>query len=207
MSGGDPRGSGGRDGPPQAQSIAGAVTDISERAMLLVHEEIELAKAEVSEKVASLLRGTVVAMAAGVFVVVAVVMALFGLALFAWWILPVGEKEFFWGFFAVAVGLIVLAVLAGYVAWRAVRAGTPPVPRMAMEEARKIRDSVSATPGGDGGTAGAYPADGAGGAAAPVAAVRDIPGWDPLPGEPHDAAVAGTGAASAGGTDVETNAR
>ncbi|MDE3070274.1 MAG: phage holin family protein [Acidobacteriota bacterium] len=208
MSSSERRGPGGREGQQQAQSIAGAVTEISERAMALVHEEIELAKAEVSEKVASLLRGTVVALAAGVFLVVAVVMALFGLALFAWWILPVGELEIFWGFFAVAAALVGMAALAGYAAWRAVRAGTPPVPSMAMEEARKIRESVSASPGAEGMAGQPYGASAHGEPAEPVGASRSIPGWDPLPTEPQDATDAEAGApAGAGDADAETNAR
>ena len=41
----------------QRQNIATAIAEVSERATLLVREEIELAKAEVTEKVTKLLRG------------------------------------------------------------------------------------------------------------------------------------------------------
>ena len=53
----------------QAASIAQAITEISERASLLVREEIELAKAEVTAKLTKLVRGAVVGIAAGIFVV------------------------------------------------------------------------------------------------------------------------------------------
>ena len=57
--------------PPgeQPQNIATAIAEVSERATLLVREEIELAKAEVSEKAMKLVRGAVVGAAAGIFVV------------------------------------------------------------------------------------------------------------------------------------------
>ena len=48
----------GRAGAPQ--NIATAITEVSERATLLIHEEIELAKAEVTEKTTKLARGAVV---------------------------------------------------------------------------------------------------------------------------------------------------
>ena len=44
----------------QPQNIATAVADISERATLLIREEIELAKAEVAEKSIKLARGAAV---------------------------------------------------------------------------------------------------------------------------------------------------
>ncbi len=129
------------------QNIATAITDVSERALLLVHEEIELAKAEVSEKVGKLLKGTIVAAAAGVFVIAAIQFVLVGLALLVWWALPfIGETEYFWGFFIVAAALLLLAALAGVIAAKAVKSGAPPVPSMALEEARKIRGSVGAMP-------------------------------------------------------------
>jgi hypothetical protein len=125
------------------QSIAQAIGDASDAALKLMHDEIELAKAEVGAKVASLLRGTAVGVAAGVFLLGAVQMALIGLALLAWYLLPVGQYEYFWGFFAVACALVLLAGLAALLAWRVVRSGSPPVPTMAIDEARKIREAVS----------------------------------------------------------------
>jgi len=126
-----------------AQRLTEAITEVSERALLLIHEEIELAKAEVGEKVGQLLRGTVVGVAAGIFLVAAVQMALAGLALLAWYLLPVGVNEYFWGFFVVAGVLLLLSLLAGFAAWRAVRRGSPPVPKQAVEEAKRLRETVA----------------------------------------------------------------
>jgi uncharacterized membrane protein YqjE len=142
---------GGREHP---QNIATAIAEVSERAALLVHEEIELAKAEVSEKLAKLVKGAIVAGAAGIFVVTALIFILNGFAWLLYYALPIGgDFTYFWGFFAMALILLVLGALAGLLAARAVRRSSPPVPTMAIEEARKIRESISA--GGDGSAAAA----------------------------------------------------
>jgi len=127
----------------QPQNIATAIADISERATLLVHEEIELAKAEVMEKVTKLARGAVVGVAAGIFLVMALIFALVGFAWLLYYYLPGNNFTYFWGFFAMAVILVVLGVIAGLIAARVVKRSTPPVPSMAIEEARLIRDTVS----------------------------------------------------------------
>jgi uncharacterized membrane protein YqjE len=131
-------------GPPQ--NIASAIAEVSERATLLIHEEIELAKAEISEKTTKLIKGAIVGVAAGVFLVLALIMALFGCAWLLYYYLPGNDFTYFWGFFAMAVILILLGVLAGLIAARAVKRSAPPVPKMAIEEARKIREAVSAAP-------------------------------------------------------------
>jgi uncharacterized membrane protein YqjE len=126
-----------------SQNIATAIAEVSERATLLVREEIELAKAEVAEKASKLLRGAAVGAAAGIFIVMALVFALVGCAWLLYYYLPGNQYTYFWGFFAMAVILLVLGALAGLVAARAVKNGAPPVPNMAIEEARKIRATVS----------------------------------------------------------------
>jgi uncharacterized membrane protein YqjE len=145
----------------QPQNIATAITEISERATLLIREEIELAKVEVSEKATKLAKGAIVGVAAGVFFMTALVFALVGCAWLLYFYLPVNEFAYFWGFFAMAVILVVLGVLAGLIAAKVVKKSSPPVPNMAIAEARKIREAVSADATG---------APDGGGAAAPVAA-------------------------------------
>ena len=132
----------------QPENLATAVTEVSERMSLLVREEIELAKAEVTEKASKLFKGAVVGIAAGVFFLMAVIFALVGCAWLLYYYLPGNEFTFFWGFFAMAVILVVLGVLAGLIAAKVVKRSAPPVPSMAIEEARKIREAVSATPAG-----------------------------------------------------------
>jgi hypothetical protein len=40
---------------------------------------------------------------------------------------------------------LLLAALAGFLAFRALRSGAPPTPAMAIDEARKIREAVSSS--------------------------------------------------------------
>jgi uncharacterized membrane protein YqjE len=134
----------GEQRPEQPQRIATTLTEVSERATLLVHEEIELAKAEIAEKTASLARGAVVAATAGIFLVTALVLFLVGCAWLLYYYLPGNAFTYFWGFFAMAVILVLIGAAAGLTAARVMRKAAPPVPSMAIDEARKIRDTVSA---------------------------------------------------------------
>jgi len=124
------------------QNAAAAVQDIAERVSLLVREEIELAKAEVTEKVTKLLKGIVIGVAAGIFAVTGLLFFLHGLAWLAWFALPVGTSAYFWGFFFVAGLLFVLGGLAGYLAARLLKDSSPPVPEMAIDEAGKIKRTL-----------------------------------------------------------------
>ena len=123
--------------------LAQTVQEISERVTLLVHEEIELAKAEVTGKVTKLLRGIVIGLAAGIFVIVGLLFALHGMAWLAWYALPVGNGSFFWGFFVVAGLLFILGGISGYLAAKFFKDSTPPVPEMAIDEAGKIKRTLT----------------------------------------------------------------
>jgi uncharacterized membrane protein YqjE len=125
-----------------AAVIADAVNQISERASLIVREEIELAKAEVSQKVSRLVKGAVVGGAAAVFAIFGVVLLFHGLSWLAWYeIFP--SNEFYWGFFLVAAVLFILGGLAGLLAAKLFKSGAPPVPQMAIDEARKTKEELS----------------------------------------------------------------
>jgi hypothetical protein len=124
------------------ENIAAAITEISERATLLIRDEIDLARAEISSKIRKIVTGVGVGAVAGVFVLVAVMFVLEGLAWLCWYeLFPAGE--YFWGFFMMAGVLLVVAVLGGVLAWKALRRSSPPAPTMAIDEARKIREAVS----------------------------------------------------------------
>jgi uncharacterized membrane protein YqjE len=126
------------------QNIAKAIDEVSQRAVLLVQEEIELAKAEVTEKVTKLIKGAVVGIAAGIFAVFGLVFLLHGLAWLAWFeLFP--DNQFFWGFFVVAAVLFLLGALAGFIAARAFKSGSPPTPAMAIDEAKLIRETVKSS--------------------------------------------------------------
>ena len=126
------------------QNIAQAIQEVSERAQVLIREEIELAKAEVIEKVTTLAKGAAVGVAAGVFALFALLFILHGLAWLAWWAIPFSGPTYFWGFFIVAAVLLLMGGLAGFLAARAFKRGSPPKPEMAIDEAKLIRETVTA---------------------------------------------------------------
>ena len=128
-----------------SQTIVDAINEVSDKAQLLVREEIELAKAEVTEKLTKLARGAAVGAAAGVFVIAGLVVFLHGLAWLAYWVIPVPDGTFFWGFFIVAGVLFILGGIAGFLAARWLKSVSSPAPQMAIEEAKLIRDTVKSS--------------------------------------------------------------
>ncbi len=122
------------------------MTEVSERMSVLVREEIELAKAEVSTKAKTIGKGAVAVGAGAVFGVFAVI---FGLETLAWGLNAIfvdGAGSLWIGFGIVFVVLLLLAVLAFLFAVRKLKVGAP-APTMAIEEAKRIRETVSAKPG------------------------------------------------------------
>jgi uncharacterized membrane protein YqjE len=127
-----------------AAGIADAINQISERASNLVREEIELAKAEVTDKVTKLVKGAIVGGAAAIFAIFGLVLLLEGFAWLAWYLLHGGDtSDIFWGFFIVAGILFLLGGLAGFLAAKLFKSGAPPVPAMAIDEAKKTRRELT----------------------------------------------------------------
>jgi uncharacterized membrane protein YqjE len=129
--------------PSADKSLGEIVADVSEKASQLVREEIELAKAEVKDKVSKLTKGAVIAAAAGVFAVFGITMFFHGLAwflddVFNW------EDNIWAGFAVVTVLLFLLAALAGLIAFRLFKKGAPPTPDMAIQEAKATRAELEA---------------------------------------------------------------
>ncbi len=123
------------------KKIAQAIQEVSEKAQLLVREEIELAKTEVEIKIKSLARGAIIGVAAGVFALTGVLFVLHGLAWFFYDIVPVPDGDVYWGFWILAGGLFLLGGLAGFIAARLFKKGSPPTPQMAIQEAQLIRET------------------------------------------------------------------
>jgi len=124
------------------RSVGELVLDISEQTSTLIREEIELAKTEVSEKVNKILRGSVAGIAAGVFVVMALAMLMHGIA---WLLNDLFFEDNVWlGFLIEALFWLVVGIFAGLFAYRSFKAGAPPTPDMAIEEARKAKETFEA---------------------------------------------------------------
>jgi uncharacterized membrane protein YqjE len=124
------------------RSVGELVLDISEQTSGLIREEIELAKAEVSEKVNKILRGSVAGIAAGVFVLMALAMFMHGIA----WLLNdlFFESDVWLGFLLEGLFWLVVGIAAGLFAYRSFQAGAPPTPDMAIEEAKRTRAQLEA---------------------------------------------------------------
>ena len=123
------------------RSVGELAFDVTERVSILVREEIELAKAEVTEKVTTLLKGSVVGIAAGVFVLAALAMLMHAVA----WLTNdiLGIEGSVWVGFAIEGALfLIIAAIAGLIAQRLVKRGSPPKPAMAIEEAKETKETL-----------------------------------------------------------------
>jgi uncharacterized membrane protein YqjE len=129
----------------QSSELARAIQDVTEKAQLLVREEVALAKAEMADKVSKLIKGAVFGIVAAVFAVFALIYLLHALSLGIWEL--IGSETNFWlGYVIVGVLLVVLGAIGGLIAMRFVKRGTPPTPQMALEEAQLIKGTLTAPP-------------------------------------------------------------
>ena len=128
--------------PDDDRSVGELVLDVSERVSTLIREEVELAKTEVREKVSKLVQGSVVGIAAGVFALMGLAMLMHGIA---WLLNDLFFSTNVWaGFLIEALFWFAVAAAAGFFAYRAVQAGAPPTPDMAIEEARRTKETLEA---------------------------------------------------------------
>ena len=127
--------------PPETaeKSLGEIVGEVSQKASLLVREEIELAKAEVTTKVTRIGKG-VAAFGAAAFI--ALLGLIFVFHSLAWGISDWFSLKIWVGYGIVTLGLFLLAGLAAVLGVRFVKRGTPPVPEMAIEEAKKTRETL-----------------------------------------------------------------
>jgi hypothetical protein len=115
------------------------VSDVTAKAQLLVREEIELAKAEVTAKVSKLAKGAGFFAGAGI-------LAVFGL-IYLFHMLALGLADWFslkvWvGYAIVTVFIFLLVGLLAFLGLRSVKKGSPPVPELAIEEAKKTQAAL-----------------------------------------------------------------
>jgi uncharacterized membrane protein YqjE len=132
--------------PPQdsgEKSLGEIVAEVSAKASQLVREEVELAKAEVTDKLSKLGRGAAIGAAAGVFLVFGITMFFHGLA---WFLDDVFNwEDNIWAGFAVVTALLfLLAGLSAFIAYRLFKKGAPPTPDLAIEEAKRTRAELEA---------------------------------------------------------------
>jgi hypothetical protein len=126
---------------PQISELGKAISEVSEKASLLVREEIALAKAELTEKVTGLARGAAVAAIGGIFILTGFIYFLHFVALGIAELLGSGA----WLGYLIVSGILFLSGgLAGFLAYRFFKKGSPPTPTMAIEEAQLIKQTLTA---------------------------------------------------------------
>ncbi len=130
--------------PDSEKTIGELVFEVSERTSNLVREEIELAKAEVSEKVSTLARGGAVGIAAGVFAFLALILLMHSFALGLASLLGWGAWA---GYLIEGILFILIAAGAGWFAYNSFEKTGAPIPTEAIEEAQKTKALL--TPGDD----------------------------------------------------------
>jgi hypothetical protein len=129
--------------PPTPDNIVTTLGEVADRTTVIVREEIELAKAEVTAKVTKLGKAGVVAVVAGVFLATAGLFLLHALA----WLLAEEVFDTVWlGYLTVAILLLILAAIGGFLAYRWFKGGSPPTPDMAIEEAQRVKATVAGEP-------------------------------------------------------------
>ena len=119
------------------KSLGDIVQDVSEKASLLVREEIELAKAEVTGKAKKL--GTGIGMASAALV------TLLFFSIFFFIALAELLNDLFWddypwaGYGVVALLFLITTIALVVVGLRLIKKGSPPAPEMAIEEAKATK--------------------------------------------------------------------
>jgi uncharacterized small protein (DUF1192 family) len=121
----------------QTDSLAAAVSEVSEKLSVLIREEIELAKAEMSQKASSYARGAAAIAVGAVLGVFALIYVFLTIA----WGLNEITNHLWLGFAIVMVLLVALTLGAFFFAWRKLRVGAP-TPKLAIDEAKKITATV-----------------------------------------------------------------
>lgn len=128
------------DTPPLGESIG----EIIDRTTKIVHEEIELAKAEISVALQDLLRGSVAGIVGGVF-------AFFGLFIlliaFSFLVADAVGAWYPWlGFFIVAFLCFIVGGLLAFVALKKIKKGSQIAPTQAIDEAKQTKEALTAEP-------------------------------------------------------------
>ena len=119
------------------KSLGEIIADVTQKLQLLVREEIELAKAEVTTKAKKL--GTGIGMASAALV------TLLFFSIFFFIALAELLNDLFWddypwaGYGVVAALFLILTIVLVVVGVRLIKKGSPPAPEMAIEEAKATK--------------------------------------------------------------------
>lgn len=116
------------------RSLGELVSDLGREMSTLVRQEVQLAKTELTEKAISAGRGAALFVVTGALLFFAAQVLLTAAVLSLALVLPAWQAAL-----CVGGGLIVLAAIAGLIAWRGVRQAGSPVPQ---ETVKTIKEDV-----------------------------------------------------------------
>jgi uncharacterized membrane protein YqjE len=134
-------GNGGAPPGSAEKSLGEIVNEVTEKATLLVREEIELAKAEVTEKITTFAKGAAIGAVGAVFLGLVLIYFLHALS---WFWVDLFNFNAVWIGYAITTGLLLLlGAICVIIAVQLLKKGSPPVPEMAIEEAKKTREAIS----------------------------------------------------------------
>ena len=115
------------------------VSDVTEKAQLLVREEIALAKAEITQKASRIGKGAAAFALAGFF---ALLMLIFALDTLSWGLVNWLNVKIWVGFGITTGTLLLFTIGAALFGIRMIKKGTPPTPDLAIEEAQKTKRAL-----------------------------------------------------------------
>lgn len=130
--------------PDDRTPLGDSISEIIDRTTKIVHEEIELAKAEMAVALQDLLRGSVAGIVGGVF-------AFFGLFIlliaFSFLVADAVGVWYPWlGFFIVAFICFIVGGALAFVALKKIKKGSQLAPSQAIDEAKQTRSALKAEP-------------------------------------------------------------
>ena len=123
--------------PDSEKTIGELVFEVTEQTTILIRDEIELAKTEITEKISTLARSSGVAIAAAFFAFFAFILLMHAFAL--------GLNSLFFedqpwaGYLIEALIFIAVAIGAGLFAKKSFEETGPPIPTEAIDQAEKAR--------------------------------------------------------------------
>ena len=109
---------------------------MTQKAQLLVREEIELARTEIQQKVSRIVKGAIFFSAALFFLLLFVIFLLHALS---WGFTDWLSVKTWVGYGITTVALLAFTGVAALIGLRLFKRGTPPKPELAIEEAQKTR--------------------------------------------------------------------
>ena len=123
----------------ERKGVGPAVKEVAEHASALARLEMELASLELKSKVAALGIGVGLGIGAGIFLLFALGFGLAAGAAALALVLPT------WAALLIVFGaLLLITLVLGLLAMRAIKKGTPPVPEQAVAEAKLTTEAIKA---------------------------------------------------------------